>query len=179
MPNILQAVLRRLAVRENVEHGANLHVGPGSVIWAPKNLRLGRDVYIGKHVTLQVDGIVGDGVLFANGSGVVGKRDHDFTQVGVAVRNARWVGDFPDLSDHTVIGSDVWIGFNAVVYSGVAVGDSSIVAAGSVVTKDVPPNSIVAGVPAVVTRNRFSEADFDAHWNLLGRKGYRRLGDAS
>jgi acetyltransferase-like isoleucine patch superfamily enzyme len=54
------------------------------------------------------------------------------------------------------IGNDVWIGNNVNVL-GVNVGDGAIIAAGSVVTKDVPPYAIVAGVPAEVKRYRFSE----------------------
>ena len=46
------------------------------------------------------------------------------------------------------IGDDIWIGANAVVLPGVTIGDHSVVAAGAVVTKDVPPRSLVAGVPA-------------------------------
>jgi carbonic anhydrase/acetyltransferase-like protein (isoleucine patch superfamily) len=52
------------------------------------------------------------------------------------------------------IGDDVWIGANAVVLDGVTIGSSAIVAAGAVVTKDVPPRAIVAGVPARVVRSR-------------------------
>lgn len=55
------------------------------------------------------------------------------------------------------IGNDVWIGCNSVVLEGVNIGDGAIVAAGSVVTKDVPPYTIVAGVPAKVIRQRFSD----------------------
>ncbi len=50
------------------------------------------------------------------------------------------------------IGNNVWIGMNAVVLKGVTIGDNSIVAAGSVVTKDVPANVIVAGNPAVIVK---------------------------
>lgn len=57
-----------------------------------------------------------------------------------------------------VIGNDVWIGTNAVILRGVAIGDGAIVAAGAVVTKDVPPYTIVGGVPAKVIRQRFSDA---------------------
>lgn len=55
------------------------------------------------------------------------------------------------------IGNDVWIGCNSVILKGVNVGDGAIVAAGSVVTKDVPPYTIVGGVPARVLRQRFSD----------------------
>ncbi|MEC1375469.1 DapH/DapD/GlmU-related protein [Heyndrickxia oleronia] len=51
------------------------------------------------------------------------------------------------------IGNDVWIGGSCVILAGVTIGDNSIVAAGSVVTKDVPANTIVAGNPAKILRN--------------------------
>jgi len=57
----------------------------------------------------------------------------------------------------TLIGSDVWIGANAIVLPGVTIGDGAIVAAGSVVSRDVPPYAIVGGVPARVIRFRFDE----------------------
>lgn len=56
-----------------------------------------------------------------------------------------------------VIGNDVWIGHGAFIKRGVTVGDGAVIAAHSVVTKDVPPYSIVGGVPAKIIRHRFSE----------------------
>ncbi len=53
------------------------------------------------------------------------------------------------------IGNDVWMGHNVNVMGGVNVGDGAVIAAGAVVTKDVPPYAIVAGVPATVKRYRF------------------------
>ena len=53
-----------------------------------------------------------------------------------------------------VIGNDVWIGDRVIILPGVHVGDGSILAAGAVVTKDVPPYSIVGGVPAKLIRMR-------------------------
>jgi acetyltransferase-like isoleucine patch superfamily enzyme len=57
----------------------------------------------------------------------------------------------------TVIGHDVWIGINALVMDGIAIGTGAIVAAGAVVTKDVPDYAIVAGVPAKIIKYRFDE----------------------
>ncbi len=55
------------------------------------------------------------------------------------------------------IGNDVWIGYEAVILSGVTIGDGAIVGARAVVTKDVPPYTIVGGVPAKPIRKRFDE----------------------
>jgi chloramphenicol O-acetyltransferase type B len=56
-----------------------------------------------------------------------------------------------------IIGNDVWIGARAMIMDGVTVGDGAIVAANAVVTKDVPPYAIVAGVPAKVISYRFEQ----------------------
>lgn len=63
----------------------------------------------------------------------------------------------PDMFEESHIGNDVWTGHHAIVLPGVSVGDGAVVAAGSVVTKDVPPYAIVAGVPARIVRMRFPE----------------------
>ena len=55
-----------------------------------------------------------------------------------------------------IIGNDVWIGYEAVIMAGVHIGDGAIVGARAVVTKDVPPYTIVGGVPAQEIRKRFS-----------------------
>lgn len=70
-----------------------------------------------------------------------------------------------------VIGNDVWIGFEAVVLSGVKIGDGAIIGARAVVTKDVPPYTIVGGVPAKTIRKRFDDDTIEKllklkWWNL-------------
>lgn len=57
-----------------------------------------------------------------------------------------------------VVEDDVWLGFRSTVMSGVTIGKGAVVAAGAVVTKDVPPYAIVGGVPAKVIKYRFTEA---------------------
>ncbi len=61
-----------------------------------------------------------------------------------------------------VVDDDVWFGYGAIVLSGVHIGQGAIIAAGSVVTKDVPPYSIVGGVPAEIIKKRFSDDIIDA-----------------
>jgi chloramphenicol O-acetyltransferase type B len=56
----------------------------------------------------------------------------------------------------TVIGHDVWIGFRAIILSGVTIGSGAVIGAGAVVSQDVPPYAIVGGNPATVLRYRFA-----------------------
>lgn len=56
-----------------------------------------------------------------------------------------------------IIGNDVWIGYEAVILAGVTIGDGAIIGARSVVTKDVPPYTVIGGVPAKLIKKRFSE----------------------
>lgn len=67
------------------------------------------------------------------------------------------VADAWDNKGDIVIGSDVWIGYEAVILAGVTVGHGAIIGTRAVVTKDVPPYTIVGGVPAQPIRRRFSE----------------------
>lgn len=176
MEKLRRAVLRRLAVGKNVSYGSSFHVGFGSVIWAPRRLTFGNNVYVGKGTTIEVDGQIGDQTLIANRVGIIGRRDHDIRELGVPIRSSRWVGDNPDeLSLSTTIGSDVWIGYGAVILSGVTVGDSSVIAAGAVVTSSVPSNTIVAGVPATNRGKRFTDEQFESHWQTLRAAGIKRL----
>lgn len=61
-----------------------------------------------------------------------------------------------------VIGNDVWIGYEAVILSGVTIGDGAIIGTRAIVTKDVPPYTIVGGVPAKTIRKRFADATISA-----------------
>lgn len=60
-----------------------------------------------------------------------------------------------------IIGSDVWIGYEAVIMAGVTIGDGAIIGTRAVVTKDVPPYTIVGGVPAKMIRKRFDDATIE------------------
>lgn len=78
-----------------------------------------------------------------------------------------WSGRFEgeldgEIKGDTVVGHDVWIGYDALLMPGVTVGHGAIIGARSVVTRDVPPYAIVAGNPATVVRSRFDEPTVDA-----------------
>ena len=78
-----------------------------------------------------------------------------------------WAGRFPgetDFPNHgdTVVGNDVWTGWDSTILPGVTIGDGAVVAARAVVTRDVPPYAVVAGNPARVVRMRHDAATVEA-----------------
>ncbi|GAA4121148.1 sugar O-acetyltransferase [Knoellia locipacati] len=108
-----------------------------------KNLTLGKDVFINIGCRFQDTGgiTIGDGSLIGHGS--------TLTTLNHAVDPDRRADMVPA---PIVIGRKVWLGAAVTVVPGVTIGDGAIVGAGAVVTKDVPANAIVAGVPARIIR---------------------------
>jgi virginiamycin A acetyltransferase len=90
----------------------------------------------------------------------------------LAERTADLIYDLPSRGD-TVVGNDVWIGYQATIMPGVRIGDGAIVATGAMATRDVPPYWFVAGNPARLVRLRFDETDIErllraAWWDWPG-----------
>ncbi len=86
-----------------------------------------------------------------------------------------WVKPVGNIVRITNIGNDVWIGAKSMIMDGVTIGDGVIVAAGSVVTRDVPPFAVVGGAPAKVIKYRFPQEVIDRleeiqWWNLPDEK---------
>jgi acetyltransferase-like isoleucine patch superfamily enzyme len=152
--------------------GRDIHIGARPILWAPQLLEIGDHCYLGKDVDIEANCRLGKYVLIANRVAFVGRRDHDFRTLGVPVRFGRWVGagesNAGALADMVVVEDDVWIGYGAVVLTGVTIGRGAIVAAGSVVKQDVAPYSIVAGNPAKFVGRRFrSDADIPRHEAMM------------
>lgn len=108
-----------------------------------KNIKIGKDVFVNSGCCFQDQGGVtlGDGCLVGHNV-VFATLDHD--------KCPSKRGDMT--AAPIVVGKDVWIGAHATILKGVTIGDGAIVAAGAVVTRDVPPNTIAAGVPARVVK---------------------------
>lgn len=157
---VVRAVTRRLAVKANVKYGADLRVGRGAIVYGPHSLSIGNHVSIGPHTIIQVDGHIGDFVLIGMGVQIVGRRDHAVDEVGTPIAHSTWIGerDATD-KDKIVIERDAWIGGASVVMSGIRIGEGAIVAAGSVVTRDLLPYTINGGNPAQLIRRRFATAE--------------------
>ena len=125
----------------DIKIGPYAYVGPGAMIC--NNVSIGAYSMLGPRVT-----IVG--------------RDHRFDLSGVPMI---FSGRPESLS--TIIDADVWIGACSTLIAGVHVGRGSVVAAGSVVTRDVPPFSVVGGVPARILRKRFDSQGEEIHSLML------------
>lgn len=107
---------------------------------------IGDHTRIGLHNTIIGPVTIGDHVNLAQGITVTAL-NHNFTDCHKRI-DEQGVATKP-----VIIEDDVWIGTNAVILSGVTVGHHSVVAAGAVVTKDVPPYSVAAGIPATVIKH--------------------------
>ena len=129
--------------------GQNIFIYPGVWITPGKNLKIGNHVDIAKDVIITSTGgvTIGDRTL-------IGYR----TQILSANHSIPPIGEpFPISGDsfkEIIIENDVWIGANCIITAGVTIGEGAVVAAGSVVTKNVAPNSIVGGVPAKIIKMR-------------------------
>lgn len=154
--------------------GPGFHAGRQVFLYAKHEIRIGKNFYIGRFSEIGCDALIGDNVILANFVSLVGKYDHHYQLPGVPVRLAPQIRDaaydWKGLDEKIVIEEDVWVGYRAIIMSGVRVGYGSVIAAGAIVTRDVEPLSIYAGVPARKVADRFaSEADALKHSEALGR----------
>lgn len=112
-------------------------------IWCPgPSIIIGNDVFIGRGCEFNIKSQVKirDNSLIASGAKFI---DHDHGILSNALIRIQ-----PGVESAIEIGSDCWIGVNAVVLKGVNIGDGAVIGAGAIVTKSVPPYEIWAGIPA-------------------------------
>ena len=136
----------------NVYVGHNSYVGSNSFF----NCLLAK-VIVGNYVC------IADDVVFVTGN-------HKTNVLGEYIINNKKTSNDADLDRDIVIEDDVWVGTRAIILKGVRIGKGSIVGAGSVVTKDVPPYSVVGGNPAKVIKKRFTDEEIIEHEKLIKEK---------
>lgn len=133
----------KITVLGKVVVGNGVVFEPNSFLFASDNglIKLGNNIYFNR-------GIVSSTAKVEIGNNVVISQD-----ALILDHNGFGLDGHPPISEPIKIGNHVWIGTRATVLKGVIIGDNSIVGAGAVVTKDVEPNTLVAGNPAQKIRN--------------------------
>jgi maltose O-acetyltransferase len=121
----------------------------GSIFSPPEGIRFGSHIYVGPEARFYADGgiRIGDNVSFSPRVTIYSSNH--------LVAGAGWLPYGPVSEKGEVrVGANVWIGAQAILLPGVRIGEGAVVAAGSVVARDVPPLAMAAGNPAVVRRYR-------------------------
>lgn len=139
--NYLKSKYLRLFFSSKI--GKRVTYYPGAVIFTGRKLKLGDDVDIARGVQLYTDGgiDIGSRVLIGFNSMII-STNHRIPQDRSRIFESGYV------HKQVVIEDDVWVGGNCTILPGVTIGEGAVVAAGSVVTKNVAPFTIVAGIPA-------------------------------
>ena len=149
----------RIALGDHVVFGGKVVFMFGNRGAHTPEVAIGDHTFVGHSVSLSAsDSIrVGEHCLIASGVQI---SDYDGHPVDAARRRAGEPTP-PEGIRPVTIGNDVWIGSNAIILKGVSIGDRSVVGAGAVVTRDVPPDVVVAGNPARVVKHLAPRHDAD------------------
>ena len=144
--NLELRILMSKLIGKEVDEGFGLF--PPFFADCPQNIHLGKEVFINAGCKFQAQGgiYIGDKSLIGHNT-IIATINHD-----VFPENRRDL-----IPKRVIIGKNVWIGSGCIILPGVSIGDNAIIGAGSVVTKDIPKNSIAVGNPAKVIKNIFEE----------------------
>jgi acetyltransferase-like isoleucine patch superfamily enzyme len=146
-----------------VKFGKNVHCKLSTFFSSQnKDIIIGNYVGIGPRCLFLCDTIIGDKVLIAAHVAFLNSDDHNYNVIGKAMWDSGRGDKFK-----IVVEDDVWIGHGAIILSPVKIGRGSIVAAGSVVNRDIIPYSIVGGTPAKLLKMRFTPQEIYEHEALL------------
>lgn len=141
-------------IGDDTNIGINTHLGKFSAVH--NHCSIGKHNYLNLWVTVYSHTTIGNYCSFARFA-IIAPDEHPTNWLSTHVfqydQPAKKI--FNRRSD-TVIGNDVWVGAGAIIMQGLKIGHGSIIGAGAVVTRDVPPYAIVGGVPAKIIRYRFN-----------------------
>ncbi len=149
-------------------HGNNVFVGGGGD-FIPAHIHCGHHVHIGPHASFMASIahiFIGNYVTFGPFVTIRGG-DHRIDLVGKHIYEIKEDEKVAENDKDVIVEDGVWVGCNAIILKGVTIGKGAVVAAGAVVTRDVPPYSIVGGNPAKVIKLRFTAEQIKEHERLL------------
>lgn len=158
----LRKVRNRLVIARKGLRGVDprAYIHPSSHV--ATDLVAGPFVFIGRNCSIAPQVKLGRYSMLASNIAIVGD-DHKWSEPGIPMQFAG-----RSTQHETIIGADVWLGHGVIVMRGVNIGDGTIIAAGAIVTKDVPAYEIWAGTPARKLRDRFAQsAQRDKHEAML------------
>lgn len=136
-------------------------------LFVKRNITIGHNVQFGRGTWVSCDINFGNNILMAGRVNFVGKNDHQYNIVESYIWNNPRGIDKP-----TIVEDDVWIGTNVTILSGVRIGKGAIIAAGALVTRDIPSCEIWGGVPAKKIKDRFnSDVEKNNHLHFLNNYG--------
>ena len=129
--------------------GTSVRVDNSCHILVPQNMSIGSNTSISSYTTIYATfGVtIGENCLISSNCGI-----SSYNHITNSVNRAEHSGEDFKYSKPVEIGNNVWIGMNVCILPGINVGNNSIIGAGSVVTKDVPPNEIWVGNPAKLVK---------------------------
>lgn len=155
--------------------GKNVMFFPSKSEFSYKNILIGNNVFIGSGASFiaSISYIqIGDKVMFGPNVTIRGG-NHSTHIIGKQMADYTLSDKLAEDDQPIIIDNDVWIGTGVIILKGVHIGRGSIVAAGAIVTKDIPPYSIVGGVPAKIIRKRWCKEDIIKHELMLYQKNER------
>lgn len=154
------------------DKGHNVYLGHDADL-IPSHIHCGHHIHIGPHASFMASIAhihIGNYVTFGPNVTIRGG-DHRTDVVGKHIYEIGENEKLPENDKDVIIEDGVWCGCNVTILKGVRIGKGAVIAAGSVVTKDVPPYSIVGGNPAKVIKFRFTEEQIIEHERILKERG--------
>tara|TARA_Y100000385_G_scaffold271952_1_gene312346 strand:- start:44 stop:550 length:507 start_codon:yes stop_codon:yes gene_type:complete len=156
--------------------GQNVRYFPTKSNILYKNISFGDDVYIGPGASLSASNskiVIGNKVMFGPNVTIM-SGDHNVTEIGEYMYDVEY--KLPENDQPVIIEDDVWIGTGAVILKGVTIGKGSIVAAGSLVNRNIEEYTIVAGIPAKFIKYRFDKDRLETHREQMLKKSIELYG---
>jgi acetyltransferase-like isoleucine patch superfamily enzyme len=164
LPNFLWP-LKWLVLHKSLKKvGKNFRFSPNSIFSDHRLIEIGNNVFFGEGIIINtvVPVKIGNNVMFGPEVMIMGG-DHNFNAVGKSMRFVKQGG----LNIPVILENDVWIGSRSIILKGVKIGEGTVIGAGSLLTKSLPPYSVSIGNPCKPLKCRFSSDNLKEHLQVV------------